>query len=220
MKFKHKNVFDYRKINQINLNINGIFQNKMLIQNKRKNKNNQRHSKIINFILIEITLTILSKINGAFGYIIEIKVNQEGENQIISEKYNGALPDKIYVNNIQSSMNDKKVYIDRTQYSILLKWNNPVSNFSYMFYNCKTISTIIFDISYNNNNISSSQYKNYNPTDLSHVFYNCTSLTYLKLSYFNTNSVKEINYMFYNCKYLSRIELIDNNKYERNVRKL
>jgi len=39
------------------------------------------------------------------------------------------------------------------------------------------------------------------------MFYNCSSLTYLNLSNFNTNNVTNMSYMFYNCSSLNSLNL-------------
>ena len=235
MECRGKNVLE----ELIKLNKNKPLKNKELIHKIEKIKYNQKHSKIINlflFILLEIILIILSRINRAFGLIIEIKVNKVGENQIISENYAGTLP-KIYINNIDLGIR-RIINIGNINDMIKLKWDTTISDFSYMFYNleniyyfhldyipanninitrmfynCKNIATITFDISYNRNkNISESlRNKYYNPEDLSYAFYNCTSLTNLKLYYFRTYSTKEIKYMFFNCNKLTRNSFIDCN---------
>ena len=92
------NVFDYKSNNKINSNIKEKLKNNQLIPKRQTIKYNQRHLSIINLILLEITLIILPKIDRAFEHWIEIKVNEIGENQILSDEYTGILPSKIYVN--------------------------------------------------------------------------------------------------------------------------
>ena len=249
MEYWTSDVIDYKKLNQINSLAKRSFKNRESIQNAQKY--NLRHSKIINFILIEITLIILSKTNRAFDCPIEIRVNKIGNNQIISDKYKGNLP-KIYINEIFIGQNVRKININEINSKICLKWDeHPSSDFSYlfdnlesisyfyidysifranyninitrMFYNCKNIATIIFDISGNKKvNISAGQeYTYYYPIGLSHAFYNCISLTNLQLKYFKTENVQEISYMFYNCKNLERIPIINSyfsNKLITNMR--
>ena len=236
MEYRTRNVFE--QSNLIKLSINKTSKNKELNQKKERIVYNQRHSKIINFILFEITLIIFSKINSAFGLTIEIKVNQEGENQIISDNYNGTLP-KIYINNSYYNIT-KIIDVQNITDNIELIWEDEISDFSYlfynlenityfklnhtpanniinmtkMFYNCKNITTIIFDIGYNRIPIEflPTNYRTiyyYLPDDLSYAFYNCISLTDLQLYYLKTDSTKEIKYMFFNCNQLETISFID-----------
>ncbi len=46
---------------------------------------------------------------------------------------------------------------------------------------------------------------------MSYMFYNCSSLTSLDLSNFNTLNVNNMNSMFYNCSSLSSLNLINFN---------
>ncbi len=42
---------------------------------------------------------------------------------------------------------------------------------------------------------------------MSDMFYECSSLTSLDLSNFNTNNVEDMKYMFYNCSSLTSLNL-------------
>ena len=230
-----RNVFGYKKINQIYLITKRNLKIKELIQ---KTKYNQRYSKIINFILFEITLITLPKTNRAFEPWIEIKVNKRGNNQILSDKYIGNLPSEIYINNNIPSSNfiNKTIKITSINHIIRLKWNESISNFtymfsnldniiyakvnykfekdnnlSYMFYNCTSLENIIFDVDYNKNNIFVIyDDKNYSyPNDLRYTFYNCISLNNLEFNHLKTDFVEECNYMFFNCKNLQQLSLKD-----------
>ena len=236
MEYSSRN--DFEESNKKNLITNKPFKNKELIQKKYQIKYNQRHSKIINLILFEITLIILSKINGAFGVTIQIKVNQVGDNQVISDNYEGTLPEIYYNNN--NFVGVKIVNVGNINDIIQLRFGSNAYDLSYlfynleninffnlsyvpetanninitrMFYNCKNIETIVFDIIYNRfyfdyySTVQLNKY--YLPEDLSYAFYNCISLTNLQLYYFRTYRTKEIKYMFYNCKSLQRISFID-----------
>ena len=106
-----RNVFDYKKINQINSNTQRHLKNKELIQKIQK-QNNLKHSKLINFILFEIILIILPKTNKLSEFMIKIQVNKPGKNQILSDKYIGDLP-SITINNNPSNINtnDKTINV-------------------------------------------------------------------------------------------------------------
>ena len=90
MEERSRNVFDYKKISQINSNPIQCLKNKELIQKIQK-KYNQNHSKLINFIFFEIILIILPKANILSEFVIKIKVKTPGKNQILSNKYLGPL---------------------------------------------------------------------------------------------------------------------------------
>ena len=45
------------------------------------------------------------------------------------------------------------------------------------------------------------------------MFINCSSLTSLNVSNFNTNNVKDMHYMFYNCSTLTSLNLSNFNIY-------
>ena len=161
---KSKNVFDYTTINQINSNKKENLKKYKLTQRIKKINCNQGHLKIINYILFEIILIIiLPKINNIYDSWIEIKVNKIGDNQILSNEYNRNLPSLIYVNDRRQLIN-KKVSISSTDDIIRLEWNNPISDFSFMFSNLENIEDIKINHMFKNNN------------NLSYMFYNCSNL--------------------------------------------
>ena len=63
------------------------------------------------------------------------------------------------------------------------------------------------------NNITFIFNKNY--TDVSYMFYSCSSLTSINLSNFNTNNVTNMSYMFYCCKSLTSLDISNLNKLKR-----
>ena len=64
-----------------------------------------------------------------------------------------------------------------------------------MFYNCTNLNNI--KLSYFDNNI----------IEMQRIFIDCSSLTSLDLSKFNTNNVTNMLYMFYNCSSLTSLDL-------------
>ena len=52
-----------------------------------------------------------------------------------------------------------------------------------------------------------SNFNTNNVKDMMGMFYYCTSLTSLDLSYFNTQNVNDMNYMFYHCTSLTSLDL-------------
>ena len=80
-----------------------------------------RYSKVINFILFEIISILLPKSIFSINFI-EIKVNQIGYNQIISDYYNDTLPSIVLINNLPILMRNKKVYAKSMDDLIYLEW--------------------------------------------------------------------------------------------------
>ena len=98
-----------------------------------------------------------------------------------------------------------------------------VKNMSYMFYNCRELTSLNLSSFYTANvtNMSymfsdcpiltsltlSSFFNTANVTDMSYMFCNCEGLTSLTLSSFNTDKVENMSYMFYNCQSLESLIL-------------
>ena len=74
--------------------------------------------------------------------------------------------------------------------------NNPKS-FQLLFDNCINLVSVNFTSHFNSSNI----------TNLSYMFYLCSSLISVRLSGFDTFNVKTMSYMFYGCKALYSIYL-------------
>ncbi len=71
-----------------------------------------------------------------------------------------------------------------------------VTNMSYMFYNCRSLTSL-----------NTSNFNTANVTDMSWMFAVCSSLTSLNLSNFNTANVTDMSYMFYACGSLTSLNL-------------
>ena len=148
-------------------------------------------NKIFNLILFEIILIFLSKIKRCKGeeHYIEIKVNENGKIQILSDEYRGTLPSKVYINGNISSMNDKKVIIESKDNIISLKWTNTISSFSYMFSNISIITSVHMNYMFGQNN------------SFDYMFHNCYNLENFayNINYDKSHSIKNLTGMFYNC---------------------
>ena len=89
--------------------------------------------------------------------------------------------------------------VETKSYSLLsvLECNTDnVTTMSYMFDNCKNLTSI---------NLST--FNTQNVTDMGAMFRNCSSLTSLDLSNFNTNQVSVVGSMFYGCTNLTSLDL-------------
>ena len=71
-----------------------------------------------------------------------------------------------------------------------------VTNMSYMFYNCKSLTSL--DVS---------GFDTANVTEMASMFYNCKSLTSLDVSGFNTANVSEMESMFSGCSALTSLDI-------------
>ena len=67
-----------------------------------------------------------------------------------------------------------------------------------------------------------SNFNTNNVTDMSWMFYKCSSLTNIDLSNFNTNNVTTMSFMFLNCKNLKKenIRIKDENSLRRILKEL
>lgn len=105
-------------------------------------------------------------------------------------------------------------------YNITLNFKEPITDCSYMFYNCEDILEI--DLSnFNSNKVNNmasmfnsckklnkltlGKFNTINVKSLEETFANCESLKIIDISSFDTKNVKFINLMFDNCKSLKQI---------------
>ena len=208
------------------------------IENKHKNKKiisfkkfelkqgNLFHKYIynINFILFGFILLILPKKLLMIEHYISLKVSRTGYQQILSNEYNGPKPCAIYIENDIQVMRERKVEVKDIGKEIILKWENKLTDFTYMFSNLISITAVklynIFEsrsnssyMFYNCKSLESfSYYRNdgIKPeiTDTISLFYNCISLRSFSFDQFNMNNNnynRYMSYMFYNCQSLNNL---------------
>ena len=102
-----------------------------------------------------------------------------------------------------------------------IKINNELIPFNY-FYNFKSKGKYIIQYSFKNNinktccmfsecspltNIDLSNFNTKNVTNMRWMFFDCLSLTNINLSNFNTNNVTDMAFMFDGCSSLTNIDL-------------
>ena len=177
-------------------------------ENIKKNQNipiikkirfNQRYSFIINFILFEFILILLPKRVWSDEHYIEITVNKAGYNQILSDEYEGILPSEVQVNDVNTFIINKKVYVESVFDTIYLKFDRTISDFFYMFNNLETISSVKMYYMFGKDN------------NFAYMFNNCHNLrtftyeTYYSISY----TIKDMKGMFYNCHSLQSFKFHD-----------
>ena len=159
---------------------------------------------------------------------INITIRGTGNQYIISKgiegkgSFRGSLPDQLYVNGEQTTVNAILYNLTNEENIATLRWNSPltsansmfngvsnatkidVSNFdgtklkdmTWMFANCDLLTSINF------NNFDTSHV-----TDFSGLFNNDFLLISLNLSNFNTTIVTNMNNMFSNCRSLISLNL-------------
>ena len=105
--------------------------------------------------------------------------------KIIIDKKKSEITEKY---NIKNNNNNKV--------KIILKGIDNVTDLSYMFYGCSSLSSLPNISKWNTNSA----------TDMSCIFYKCSSLSSLPdISKWNTNYVINMSHMFYECESLSSL---------------
>ena len=113
---------------------------------------------IENIIMVYLIL-ILSPKQILSENCIKIKLNQAGEQQVISNDFSGELP-SLRVNSEISYLNGKKIYVESVNDELRLYWNNGINNFSNMFSNLKNIIEVHIYNMLSNDNIFSYTFSN------------------------------------------------------------
>ena len=200
-----------KKIFDLDIFITQYYQNGKDILLRKKIENNKEN---INFygnelIVKEDNIVILNGNNhNLLFYCLKnnIKIN---DNILIV--YNQNEEKKMKINNIKIKILNKfhlnKYLFLSTDISDISKWNtNNITDMSYMFYKCESLSSLPDISKWNTKNV----------TNMSYMFCNCTSLNGLPdLSKWNTNNVTNMSYMFCNCTSLN--SLPDISKWNTNI---
>ena len=161
---------------------------------------NKEEEKIIQdkILNIENNNNVINKQNEDITDEIIYKPNKDGKVRIFEEKFvnNNKQNCKIIYNNkeyeLKEYINDiDKEYNNKDEIKIKLKGINKVTNMSYMFSDCNTLSSLP-DIS---------KWDTSKVTDMSYMFSDCNSLSSLPdISKWDTSKVTYMNSMFSNCK--------------------
>ncbi|MBQ2350011.1 MAG: BspA family leucine-rich repeat surface protein [Cytophagales bacterium] len=93
-------------------------------------------------------------------------------------------------------------------YKIYYYFKEDVTDMSFMFAGCPSLTTLDF-----------SNFNTQNVKDMSYMFRGCSSLTSLNLSNFNTDSVTDMSYMFCGCSSLKTLDLSNFNTEKVGVKK-
>ena len=126
---------------------------------------------------------------------IKITIKGTGKQYIISEE-SGIIPSEIYVNGEKQNTAGRTVNLVEEENIIILKWNSPLTNCSYLFYN---LSNII--------KVDLSKFESSSITKLNSMFSGCSKLTTIIFDNFNTSLVEHMRYMFSRCNLLISLNL-------------
>ena len=186
----------FNKRSEKNINDNQKKLNKNIYEKDSKfdSINLNHHYPLINLILFELILILLPKKLLLDDPYIELKVLSTGYQQILSDEYTGNKPSAIYVNDDVQIMKDLKVYVESPAHKIRIEWENKLTNFTYMFSNLSSITSVKMN------------YISGNGCNLSYMFYNCNNLeNFSYVSHYNSSYiVKDTISMFYNCSSLKK----------------
>ena len=103
---------------------------------------------------------------------------------------------KVIINGEIKSNIFKRKFIKEGVYTIYFLSYKPITNMSYMFYDCTTLQELDFS-SFNTNQVN----------NMASMLCNCRALNQLKLKSLNTNKVTNMRSMFCNCRSLKEIDL-------------
>ena len=159
---------------------------------EQKKYKNQMENKEINNT--RINDEILIKINIIYDIKEENYINIFGSEFVKNNKdiCKMIIDDKEY--KISEKYNVKNYNNNKLQ--INLKGINNITDMSYMFYGCESLSSLPDISKWNTNNV----------TNMSYMFYGCSSLSSLPdISKWNINKVTNMSYMFYECSSLSSL---------------
>ena len=229
------NFLSNKKLNQFNVYSYIPLFRIIKYNNNKKNYNNKNLIIKKEVIFLLWSLMILSLVNPVLNdkifsdnrklssiQTIKLKVNNDRYLQIINPGY---IPNRIYVNGIESSIT-KNGYIsiksDLSINDITLEWEEKLEKYIELF---KEIDSLIevdfvnFDMTgvtstssmFNNCfNLKYINFTNFNTstiTDMSSMFEGCNSLESIDLSNFDTLNVKTMKSMFKNCMSLNSLNL-------------
>ena len=157
------------------------------------------------YIIIIIIFSIFCRTNGKIFYIrklnfkyeITLTIKGKGNMKVISDKYQFASPNEIFLDGVFHRKNSKEVNaLIKGEHNITLKWNSIISNCAAMFADLSNITYIDF-----------SKFDTSHVTTMFLMFGNCISLKSLDLSGFNTSLVNDMCSMFYECVSLTSLNL-------------
>ena len=147
-------------------------------------------------------LNTIINVDSLNNVVIKYKINKNNKIKIFGDDFV-----KSNINNCNFIFNEREMKlvsylnldineIKNDFIEIILKSTKNITNMSYLFSGCNSLS-------------SKSDFSNWNTcnvTNMSYMFFGCESLEYLPdISFFNTNNVKDMSFMFSGCRALKNI---------------
>jgi len=201
---------DYINNTEIINNINNIVND-----NNIKNKFNKLiniYNKMNSYNAISIVYTINKKVNDMRIFGEEFVKNNINNCSMVIDNTEYKIYEKLKTNNY-----------DKDIINVKLKGINRITNMSYMFSWCSSLSSIPDISKWDTSNVNNmsyifsccrslsslpdiSKWNTSNVNDMSYMFYDCYSLSSIPdISKWNTSNVNDMSYMFSNCKSLSSL---------------
>ena len=175
-------IFNNENKNRLNNNILNNHNNYIIAEIDIKDENVNKDIRIIN------SYEEFMRKNLSF---LEIKKELMNEEQIKQSE--------IRINEQLIPFNYYYKFTQKGKYFIKYSYNNYLTNTSYMFYNCSSLT-----------NINLSNFNTQNVTNMSWMFSYCSSLANINISNFNTQNIISMSWMFKGCSSLININLITN----------
>ena len=131
---------------------------------------------------------------------------------IHEDKINESVPLLNEYFNVNSEMDkDFDLYVNKKKINFCFNYefNNSIST-QIVKIDCKKVLTDLSYLFYNCYSLTFLNFCSFNSnqiTDIKHLFHNCTSLTSLNLSNFNTEKITDMSYMFSYCSSLTSLDL-------------
>ena len=166
------------------------------VENKYLNFQSFFH--IFAFILLDffLPLSLSYKTRKLYSTsIVNMFIRNSGKNKILSQNFQTS-PDKIIINSMVVDSKTISYKFTTSNNTIQLIWDNQITNCSYMFSGCKTITGLDF-----------SNFNSSNVVDMNQMFYQCNELEYLNISNLDTSSVTNMNMMFFGCLKITSIDI-------------
>ena len=168
---------------------------------KRKNKikTNYINKKYENIYLIIVFIILSFSIYLSYEKDLynEITITIKGTGkQYIVSKSSEIIPSEIYVNEEKQNTAGRTVNLVEEENIIILKWNSPVTDCSYLF---ATLNNII--------GVDLSKFDSSSITNLHRMFSGCSKLKTIIFGNFGTSLVEDMSGMFDGCNLLKSLNL-------------
>ena len=139
----------------------------------------------------------------------QIKLAEYTFDNTVADVLPSLTPNTITITNsdtVDDNITTRIIYIDGATMPTAINFNNALALLTVDYLNIETNVTKMKSMFGNCSKLTSLDVSNWNTssvTNMNSMFYNCTSLTSLNLSSFNTSKVTDMYCMFHNCKSLT-----------------